>query len=218
MLLVGDGVLVVELKVKEQPSQADIDQAAAYARDLKCYHRECWDRDATAVLVPTRAKGYVRQSHGVHITGPDALDNLVARLTTAGAVTPIDRGRFLDESADRPMPTLVEAARELFQSKELRTIHRARAATDPAVGTISAIIHHAAKTRSRHLVLLTGLPGAGKTLVGLRTVHARYLDDLVVQRDNGDHRTGRVSQRQRSTCSGFAGPTSTRGWRRSHFC
>jgi hypothetical protein len=57
ILLVGDGVLVVELKGKDQPSQADIDQAAAYARNLKCYHRECWDRDVVPVLVPTRAKG-----------------------------------------------------------------------------------------------------------------------------------------------------------------
>jgi hypothetical protein len=31
-------VLVIELKGLT-PSQADIDQAAAYARDLRCYHR-----------------------------------------------------------------------------------------------------------------------------------------------------------------------------------
>jgi hypothetical protein len=192
VLLVGDGVLVIELKGKEHPSQADIDQAAAYARDLKCYHRECWDRDVVAVLVPTRATGYVRQSHGVHIAGPDVLDSLVAKLTAAGSAAPLDRARFLDESAYCPLPTLVEAARELFQSKELRTIHRARAATDPAVDTISAVAHHAAKTRTRHLILLTGLPGAGKTLVGLRTVHARYLDDLAVARPNGKPTTPAV--------------------------
>ena len=57
LLLVAGGVLVLELKGKQQPSQADIDQAAAYARDLKCYHRECWDQSVVPVLVPTRAKG-----------------------------------------------------------------------------------------------------------------------------------------------------------------
>jgi hypothetical protein len=31
----------------------------------------------------------------------------------------------------------------------------------------------------------TGLPGAGKTLVGLQTVHAHYLDDLAVDRGSG---------------------------------
>jgi hypothetical protein len=118
----------------------------------------------------------------IHIAGPDALDGLISQLSVGQLSPPADRLRFLDEAAYRPLPTLVEAARELFHSGELRTINRARAATDPAVEAISRIIHHAAATRSRHLVLLTGVPGAGKTLVGLRTVHAHYLDDLAVPR------------------------------------
>ncbi len=185
LLLVAGGVLVLELKGKKEPSQADIDQAAAYARDLRCYHRECWDKPVVPVLVPTRAKGYVRQDAGVHIAGPDAVDGLV---TTLGGPVPgalIDRDKFLAQSAYCPLPTLVEAARELFQTGELRTIKRARAATDPAVDAIAAVVHEAAKTRTRHLVLVTGVPGAGKTLVGLRTVHAHYLDDLAVPRANG---------------------------------
>jgi hypothetical protein len=120
------------------------------------------------------------------------LDALVAQLTALNGGTVIDRARFLDDDAYCPLPTLVEAARELFESHELRTIHRARAATDPAVDTITAIVHQAARTRTRHLVLLTGVPGAGKTLVGLRTVHARYLDDLAVARAGGKPTTPAV--------------------------
>src|SRR5262245_31907660 len=59
ILLVGNGILVVELKGKLAPSQADIDQASAYARDLRCYHRDCADRPVVPVLVPTRARGYI---------------------------------------------------------------------------------------------------------------------------------------------------------------
>lgn len=185
VLLVGGVVLVVELKGKVQATRADIDQAAAYARDLRCYHRECWDRAVVPVLVPTRAKGYVRQESGVHIAGPDALDGLVATLVGPTPVPAVARERFLDEAAYCPLPTLVESARELFQTGELREIRRARAATDPAVDAITSIVHHAAETRTRHLVLLTGVPGSGKTLVGLRTVHAHYLDDLAVPRADG---------------------------------
>ena len=87
---------------------------------------------------------------------------------------PISASRFLSESAYRPLPTLVKADRELFNSGQLRTIHRARAATDPAVEEISRIIHDAAANRSRRLVLLAGIPGAGKTLVGLRIAHAHF--------------------------------------------
>lgn len=185
LLLVGAGVMVVELKGRIHATQADIDQASAYARDLRCYHRECAARSVVPVLVPTRARGYVAEQDGVHVTGPDALDALIGDITARHPGPAIDRAKFLSESAYCPLPTLVEAARELFRSGTLRKIERAAAATAPAVDAISRIIHQAALTKSRHLVLLTGVPGAGKTLVGLRTVHAHHLDDLAVVRAEG---------------------------------
>ncbi|MFN8583097.1 MAG: DNA/RNA helicase domain-containing protein [Gemmatimonadaceae bacterium] len=192
VLLVGAGVMVMELKGKLTPSQADIDQAAAYARDLRCYHRECASRIVVPVLVPTRARGYLSEDAGVHIAGPDVLDELIGRLTSTEDGSPVDRDAFLAESAYCPLPTLVEAARELFRTHELRFIDRARAATDPAVEAITRTIHHAAATKTRHLILVTGVPGAGKTLVGLRTVHAHFLDDLAVRREGAKPTTPAV--------------------------
>ena len=58
--------------------------------------------------------------------------------------------------------------------------------------SISRIVHLAAATRSRHLILVTGVPGAGKTLVGLQAVHAKYLDDLAVEREGGRSTTPAV--------------------------
>jgi hypothetical protein len=185
ILLAGSAVVVLELKGKIVPSQADIDQAAAYARDLRCYHRECEGRPVVPVVVPTRARGYVEHRSGVHVAGPDAVDQLVEGLEHDSLLPVLTPTQFLAESAYRPLPTLVQAARELFQSGSLRTIHRARAATDPAVDEIARVVHEAAATSSRRLVLLTGVPGAGKTLVGLRVVHAHFLDDLAVPRANG---------------------------------
>lgn len=192
ILLVGAGVMVIELKGKLDASQADLDQAAAYARDLRNYHRECADREVVPVLVPTRARGYQSVQDGVHVTGPDALDALVAKIVDAKREPVIDRAAFLSDSAYCPLPTIVEAARELLASGTLRTIERARAATQPAIEEISRIVHQAAMTKSRHLILLTGVPGAGKTLVGLQTVHARYLDDLAVEREGGKSTTPAV--------------------------
>jgi hypothetical protein len=185
VLLVGGGVMVVELKGKLAPSQADLDQASAYARDLRAYHRDCHGREVRAVLVPTRARGYQGEDGGVHVAGPDALDALVAELVAQHPDPLLDRDRFLDESAYRPLPTLVAAARELFTRHDVRWVERARATTGPALDEITRIIHQAALTRSRHLILLSGVPGAGKTLVGLQTVHAHYLDDLAVARADG---------------------------------
>ena len=182
ILLVGGSVMIVELKGKLWPSQADLDQVAAYARDLRNYHRECAGREVYPVLVPTRARGDLGLHDGVRIAGPDAIHALVASLTSPDPRAAISRDAFLSESAYCPLPTLVAAARELMQSGTLRTIDRARAATAPALEEISRIVHQAHLTRSRHLILLTGVPGAGKTLVGLQTVHARYLDDLAIAR------------------------------------
>ena len=83
----------------------------------------------------------------------------------------------------------MQAARELMQSGTIRTIHRARAATEPALRELTRVIHEAARTRTRRLVLLTGVPGAGKTLVALQIVHANFLDDLAVRRSNGSKPT-----------------------------
>src|SRR5688500_11665250 len=132
ILLVGAGVMVIELKGKQYPSQADLDQASAYARDLRNYHRECDGREVTPVLVPTRAHGYQQLVDNVHVTGPDALDDLIERITNERREPVVDRTAFLSEDAYRPLPTLVEAARELLAKGSLRAIHRAHAATGPS--------------------------------------------------------------------------------------
>lgn len=186
ILLVRGAVVVLELKGKIHPSQADIDQAAAYARDLRCYHHECHEHPVHAVVVPMRAKGIVGHDGDVAIMGPDALDEYVAHLELcSNASGQVDPARFLSADAYQPLPTIIEAARELMRSGKIRAIHRARAATDPALASIQRIIHEAARTSTRRLILLTGVPGAGKTLVGLQAVHAHYLDDLAIARAGG---------------------------------
>lgn len=185
VLLVSGAIVVLELKGKEEPDQADLDQAAAYARDLRCYHKHCAEREVHAVVVPTRAHGYNGVRNDVHVAGPDALHELIQKMQRPWADGPLTADEFLARDAYCPLPTLVQAARELFLDNKIRPIHRARAATQPAIDEIARIAHEAAHTRSRHLVLVTGVPGSGKTLVGLSAVHNPALDDLAVQRASG---------------------------------
>ncbi len=185
VLLVSGAVVVLELKGKEEPDQADLDQAAAYARDLRCYHKRCAEREVHAVVVPTRAHGYVGTRDGVRVCGPDALHELIEQLQRPWADGPLTADEFLARDAYCPLPTLVQAARELFLDGKIRPIHRAHAETQPAIDEIAHIAHEAARTHSRHLVLVTGVPGSGKTLVGLSAVHNPALDDLAVDRAGG---------------------------------
>jgi len=186
VIVLENGVVVVlELKGKERPSQADLDQVMAYARDLRAYHADCHERPVHAVLVPTRASAERARIDDVFVVGPEGLDRLLLDLSRPAAMPPLTPEQFLREDAYRPMPTLVAAARELFHKKSLPFIKRARAATDPAVNRILEIARDAAATRTRRLVLVTGVPGSGKTLVGLRVAHDPDLDRLAVERASG---------------------------------
>lgn len=186
IFLVGKAIVVLELKGKLRPTLADLDQASAYARDLRCYHRACENRDVIPILLLTQAQGYLGLESNVHVTGPDAIDDLISRLAKPSEGPSVRPEDFLSENAYRPLPTLIQAARELFEKRAIRSIWRASALTDPAVECISSVIHQAAATRSKRLILLTGVPGSGKTLIGLRIVHSSFLDDLTIPRENGE--------------------------------
>jgi integrase len=67
----------------------------------------------------------------------------------------------------------------LFDNEPLPRIKRAESALIPeVVDLILSICHEAARSHTRHVVLLTGVPGSGKTLVGLQVAHHRGLEDL----------------------------------------
>jgi len=177
-------VAVLELKGTLHASRAALDQALGYARDLAAYHAACAGHRVTPVLLVRCAASQAVERDGVHVVAPEGLDSLLERLSLHDEAL-ISAADFLKPDSYAPLPTIVQAARELFERRELPMIKRARAATDPALQYISAIAREAARTRSRHLVLLSGVPGSGKTLVGLQLVHAHWLDDLSVPRANG---------------------------------
>jgi hypothetical protein len=185
LLLVGGSVLVIEAKGKVRPTQADLDQVSGYARDLGAYHELCSSRTVHAALMLTRASGRLGVHSGVHVLGPDAVDELVVELDPSSEAAIVEPRTFLRWNQYRPLPSLVRAARELFTTGSLARIKRPWLATRPALDALSVIAHRAAAERKRFLVLLTGSPGTGKTLVGLQLVHSEFLDDLTVQRSEG---------------------------------
>lgn len=188
VFLNNGSVLVIEVKGRVGSSRAALDQVNAYARDLRAYHSVCAGANVIPVLVPTDGPSIPEQIDDVWVTSPKALADLVSQLETASAPKPpITMDNFLQPNAYSPLPTIVQAARALFHKEELPAIKRARASTEPALAEISRIAHQAAQTKSRHLVLLSGVPGAGKTLVGLQLVHAGWLEDLSVERENGSY-------------------------------
>ncbi len=78
----------------------------------------------------------------------------------------------------RPTPTIVEAARTLYAKHSVDAISRhdagARNLTVTSSG-VEEVIERARRDRAKAIVFVTGVPGAGKTLVGLNIATRRQL-------------------------------------------
>lgn len=173
VVLFGRTVAVLEFKQASRPGRAACDQALAYARDLAAYHAASHERAVLPVLVLTRASGLF-PGGDLPICGADALAETLAALP--GASQPVsadDRDTWL-MSEYAPLPGIVQAARQTFAHEPLPAIRRAQSAGIPAtLAYLAALVQQARTTGERHVVLLTGVPGAGKTLVGLQFVYGQ---------------------------------------------
>lgn len=170
LVLLGSGqILVFEFKQNSSFSNADCDQVAAYARDLTEYHQASAQNPVTAILIPTR---YVKDNtirNEVQILNPTQISTYLESLTpTQPEIDP----EIWVNSDYAPLPTVIQAARQIFQQEPLPSIKRARSAGIPEIlEFLDRLVKQAAEKKERHLVLITGVPGAGKTLVGLQFVY-----------------------------------------------
>ena len=178
LIILGAGaILVLEFKQKAQPAAADVDQVAAYARDLREYHGASRQHPVRPILVLTRRTQDGIQQDEVQILNPLELSTHLHTLATTQSLegSPLDPQVWL--TADyAPLPTVIEAARHIFEQTPLPEIRRAHSAGIPGLmAYLNRLVLQAQHRQERHLVLITGVPGAGKTLVGLQFVYQNPL-------------------------------------------
>ena len=171
IILAGDKVIVLEFKGMREATKAAIDQAAAYKRDIESYHLISHDRRVFAGLVLTRSNEGAVHKNSVYIVGGTRLAGWLFQLnTTADPSLTVDAWL---QSPYTPLPSLVSAARRIFNHEPLPSIRRAQSAGIPAtIAALERAADEASESGGRHLALVTGVPGAGKTLVGLQFVYA----------------------------------------------
>ncbi|MER3433652.1 MAG: hypothetical protein C4288_09495 [Leptolyngbya sp. ERB_1_1] len=175
LVLLGAGqILVFEFKQKAALSNADVDQVAAYARDLAEYHQASAHNPVTAILIPTRYTKENTNRNAVYILNPTRISTY---LETLDETQPqIDVDRWINSTYE-PLPTVIDAARRIFQQEPLPSIKRAQSARIPEIlNYLNQIVDRAYQQKERHLILITGVPGAGKTLVGLQFVYQTESD------------------------------------------
>ena len=177
VLLATSDIVVVEFKEHDVPLQAHVDQVAAYARDLKNYHEESHEWSLHPVLVATKYRGSVMTKREVQFASPDSLHTVIHSVVADAAGPYIDPDRWVN-SDYAPLPSLVQAARDIFNKQPLPQIKRALSAGIPdTIASLVGITKAAQENDGLHLALVTGVPGAGKTLVGLQFVYQDHFGD-----------------------------------------
>lgn len=193
VLLIKSVLFILEFKVgeKEFPIHA-LDQVWDYALDLKNFHETSHNIYIAPVLVSTEAK--INEtlikftSHNDRLLCPikcngNLLNNVIDQvLLINNDEELIDRitwenGRYC------PTPTIIEAAIALYSGHSVSEISRSDASAinlSKTSDAISAVIQKSRIENAKSICFLTGVPGSGKTLVGLNiaTTHIDKSSEL----------------------------------------
>lgn len=168
IVLAPERVFVLEFKQDPTLSRSSLDQVSAYARDLAEYHSKTHGIEVVPVLIPTRTYDKSEIRDVVHIISPN-------RLASSLDDCPMGKSMNLEDWLEgdyAPLPTLIAAAKMIFSNERLPAIKRAKSyGVDKAVARLKEIAQRSMENSERSLAFVSGVPGAGKTLVGLQFVY-----------------------------------------------
>lgn len=180
----GSAIVPIEFKVGERRyTRGDYNQAWDYALDLKNFHGGSSSAPIFPILCATEAdagKDSWSEPHPDGVYKPRTCNAATVRETLTSALALAPAGNInADEwgrSPYRPSPTIIEAARALYAQHTVHAIARSDAGARNLHETsqcVEEIIDHARENNEKAIVFVTGVPGAGKTLVGLNVATQR---------------------------------------------
>ena len=198
VLLLRGIIFCLEFKVgKKEALQADVEQVMDYALDLKNFHRFSHDRIIVPILIPTNYASsttvfqpsvYDDQIYNPLISGAEQLQRLIIDVLNHSKA--IDVG-LIDKwiiSPYTPTPTIIEAARALYENHSVEDITRHEAdkvSTDRTINFILDVIEQSKANKKKSICFVTGVPGAGKTLVGLDVAIKQTYKNGELDKENG---------------------------------
>lgn len=179
VLLYRGIVFCLEFKVNQANIlEADIDQVLDYALDLKNFHLYSQNKVIVPILIATN---YKSSSTSIQMSVYDdrVVNPLVSGVFYIGALIQKVLEFFPNEapvnpdwiiSPYSPTPTIIEAAKSLYKNHSVENITRHEAdkvSTDATIAYILEVIQKSKTNKEKSICFVTGVPGAGKTLVGL---------------------------------------------------
>lgn len=179
VLLFEGIVFCVEFKVGESRIlESDIDQVLDYALDLKNFHKFSEDRIIAPILVATNYRNsstniqmsvYDDRVVNPLVSGKAGVSHLISEvLRYFPNETSVNPNWIISPYA--PTPTIIEAAKTLYENHSVENITRHEAdkvSTDKTIEYILDVIQRSKLNQEKSICFVTGVPGAGKTLVGL---------------------------------------------------
>ncbi len=179
VLLLEGIVFCLEFKVGEtRILEADVDQVLDYALDLKNFHKFSEDRIIAPILIATNHRNsstdiqmsvYDDRVVNPLVTGKSGINTLITEvLKYFPNETPVNPDWIISPYA--PTPTIIEAAKSLYENHTVEDITRHEAdkvSTDRTIAYILDVIKKSKDAQEKSICFVTGVPGAGKTLVGL---------------------------------------------------
>jgi hypothetical protein len=192
VLLIRSAIFVLEFKIGEKDfTSYAIDQVYDYALDLNNFHETSHDQFIVPILIATKAINIssiiIATPQNDKLLFPikgntemlDQIINKVLEFTEGANIDPTKwvQGRY------SPTPTIIEAAMALYNGHSVTEISRSDASAINLKETsdaISEIIRSSKEKSHKSICFVTGVPGAGKTLVGLNiaTTHIDKNTDL----------------------------------------
>ena len=184
VIIAEDIIFVIEFKLDRRKYElADIRQVQDYTNDLIDFHSESKSRIIVPLLLAPLADSIPNQLF-LHSTdnciksnskslSSDLLNFYLQNHNTLNLlINPITwmHGEY------RPTPTIIQAAKALFADQKVETISKFGAEEIDLNNTsqyLIDVIKSAKENKKKVVCFVTGVPGAGKTLVGLNIVHEK---------------------------------------------
>ena len=179
VLLFEGIVFCLEFKVGQSSIiEADVDQVLDYALDLKNFHKFSQDHLVVPILIATNHRSssteiqmsvYDDRVVNPLLSGKSGVANLIDEVLKQFPNEPSINPNWII-SPYAPTPTIIEAAKTLYENHSVENITRHEAdkvSTDRTISYILDVIKYSKENQKKSICFVTGVPGAGKTLVGL---------------------------------------------------
>lgn len=173
VLFFKDKILILEFKRKDIALDVDKQQLRGYLNEIRNYHEESRNLIVNGCLVVTEGKDFIKSENNIDIVCGNTLYEYLKDMNND----------FMDKdyvvkwisSKYKPLLNIIEATRDRFINDSIQEIKNIEEGS--LKRTQEFVINSIKNNKSnKNIIFLTGVPGAGKTLVLLNTVY--YTNDV----------------------------------------